>query len=633
MKKFNHILLAAICATSLAFVACEDEAEYTPAGAATATGVYFSTESPSTINLSKEATSFDVEVFRGDDSADAAVELIVNIDEENAAKLTIPTVANFAKGSKVTNVTIGYDPNTLDYEEWIDVQLVVKDEAARSPYAEYSYAFTAGIPAPYTKVVAENGDETATYREDLLTTFWGLENLVYELEIRENDITPGIYRLMNPYGEAYEYNVEGDYDDSRDYYLEIDATDPTAVVLNFSMLGCDWGYGEFGAWSLAGYYMTRQGATKEQVKEAGYTGTLVDGIITFPAKTLLFGMENYNNFGLYTSNPSGLFAIALPGYEITDYTADVKYLGKFTDTDDAVFAVGSVTLGEDVEAARVALVAGDDINAAAAGIIDGSIASTEISESSSDIRFAIEEAGTYSIVAVTYAEGEAKEIGSATFYYTTTASAWNKLGTGLYTDDILVSAFRDSAGNPLSPVTYEVEIEESSEQPGLYRLVYPYGPSHPYNEEGDWDASKTYYMEINASDPNMVYIEAQAQGVNWGYGELIAYSFAAYYMDSGYSLEDVYAAGYCGTLEDGIITFPVKSLLFYFGEDGPYYANSNGEFCVVLPDVYATLSTSSLKSTTVGNSAIDRKVRQLMPANLFNNKMIKHQNDSGLRWK
>lgn len=631
MKKFNHILLAAICATSLAFVACEDEAEYTPAGADTASGVYFSTESPSTINLSKEATSFDVEVFRGDDAADAAVELIVNISEENAGKLSIPTVANFAKGSKVANVTIGYDPTTLEYEDWIKVQLIVKDEAARSPYAEYSYAFSAGIPAPYTKVVAANGDETATYREDLVTTFFGVENLVYDLEIRENDITPGIYRLVNPYGEAYEYNAPGEWDDSRDYYIEIDATDPTAVVLNYTNLGCDWGYGEFVCWSLANYYMVRKGATKEDMKAEGLTGTLVDGIITFPAQSLLFGMSNYNNGALYTSNANGLFAIALPGYEITDYTVDVQYLGKFTDTADAVFAVGSVTLGEDVEAARVAMVAGDDINAAVAGIIDGSISSTEISESTADIRFALEEAGTYSIVAVTYAEGEAKELGYVTFDYTTTASAWNKLGTGLYTDDIMTTFYN------VENVTYEVEIEESSEQPGLYRIVYPYGPAYPYNAEGDYDASKKYYLEVNACDPGAVYLTQQLQGLDWGNGMLIASSLADMAMTGyGYTLEDCVANGFCGTLVDGVITFPAEMLgvgLTEYDNGDIYTANLNGAFCVVLPDAYATMSTTSFKATTVGNSAIDRTVRQIMPATLFNKKMIKRTNDTGLIWK
>lgn len=606
MKKLNYMFLALVSAASLAFTACEDKAEYTPAGAATASGVYFSTELPETVNLDKEATSFDVEIYRGDDSADQTVELDVIIDEENASKLNIPTVANFAKGSKVANITIGYDPTTLAYEDWIDVVLAVKDETLHSPYAEYSYAFSAGIPAPYTKVVAENGDETATYREDLLTTFFGVENLVYDLEIRENDITPGIYRLINPYGEAYEYNDPGDWDDSKDYYLEIDATDPDAVVLNMSMLGCDWGYGEFGAWSLAGYYMTRQGASKEDMKNAGYTGTLVDGIITFPSKALLFGMEDYNNFGLYQSNVNGLFAIALPGYELTDYSVDVTYKGRLTSPDEENhFAVASVAIGEDVESARVAMVKTDDVNAVISGILDGSLATTEVTQENQDedLQFLMDGDGTYVIAAITYAMNEAKEADYATFTYVSAAkSTWESLGTGLYTDDFMTTFYN------VSPQTYEVEIEGNTEYPGLYRLVNPYGEAYPYNEEGDWDASKKYYMEINACDPEGVYIDYQGMGIDWGQGELYVFSFAANYLAGGYSLEDIKAAGYCGTLVDGVITFATKTLLVAIPDYSSdlYYANTNGAFMVVLPEAYATMSTMDIMSRTANNATARR---------------------------
>lgn len=605
MKKFNYILLALVSATSLAFTACEDKAEYTPAGADTASGVYFSTEAPSTVNLDKGATSFDVEIYRGDDSADQSVELTVLVDDANAGKLTIPTVANFAKGSKVANITIGYDPTTLEYEDWIDVILVVKDESLRSIYAEYTYSFSAGIPAPYTKVVAANGDETATYREDLVTTFFGVENLVYDLELRENDITPGIYRLINPYGEAYEYNAPGEWDDSKDYYIEIDATDPDAVVLNQSWLGCDWGYGEFGTWSLAGYYMARQGATKEQMKEAGYTGTLVDGIITFPAKTLLFCMAGYNNAGLYTSNVNGLFAIALPGYELTDYSVDVTYMGRLTAPDEENhFAIADVNIGEDVETARVAMVKTDDVNAAIAAILEGTVETTEVTQENQDenLQFRLDGDGNYVIAAITYVGSDAKEAGYATFTYTSVAPSWESLGTGLYTDDFMTTIYN------VSPQTYEVEIEENTETPGLYRLVNPYGAAYPYNAEGDWDASKNYYMEINACDPAGVYIPYQGMGLNWGQGELFVYSFAANYLDNGYDFETVKGAGYCGTLVDGVITFATQHLLVAIPDysNSLYYANTNGAFQVVLPEAYATMSTMDIMSRTANNAVAHR---------------------------
>ncbi len=611
MKKFNYILLGLACATSVVFAACEDKAEYNPAGTATASGVYFSNELASTVNLSKDATTFDVEICRGDASEDAAVDLTVLIDDADAAKLTIPTVAYFAKGSTTANITIGYDPTTLEYEDWIKVVLSITDESLHSPYAEYSYSFSAGIPAPYTKVIAENGDSTATYREDLVTTFWSVDNLVYDLEIRENDITPGIYRLMNPYGEAYDYNDPGDWDTTKDAYIEIDARDPEAVVLNASYLGCDWGYGEWFVWSLASGYMTRYGYSLQEVKDMGYTGTLKDGIITFPAGKLLFGMENFQNFTLYASNSNGLFAIALPGYELTDYTVELTYKGRLTAPDEeSNFAVAGIVVGEDVESVRLAMAKTNDAEALIQAIKDGTVTTTDVNapdkeaedQTIDDVQLRLDDDGDYIIAAVTYAGGKARESAYVAFTYASGGkSAWKSLGVGLYRDDFITTYYAVDA------VAYEVEVQESNETPGLYRMINPYGEAYPYNEEGDWDASMNYNIEINACDPEGVYIPLQGTGCDWGkYGEYYVYSLAANYIDNNYTIEDAKEAGVAGTLENGIITFPTNALLTTATNlSSFYYANTNGAFALVLPDTYATMS-ADLTSTGVTSSTARR---------------------------
>ena len=133
----------------------------------------------------------------------------------------------------------------------------------------------------------------ATYREDCFTTFWNVDNLVYSLDLYECEQIPGWYHLMNPYGAAYGYNEDGDFDTSKDYYLDIHAEDPTAVYIGNSPTGCDWTYGEISIYSLAGMYIDSGEKTLEECKAAGLTGTLVDGVLTFPAKTLLIGMSEF----------------------------------------------------------------------------------------------------------------------------------------------------------------------------------------------------------------------------------------------------------------------------------------------------------------------------------------------------
>ena len=184
-------------------------------------------------------------------------------------------------------------------------------------------------------------------------------------------------------------------------------------------------------------------------------------------------------------------------------------------------------------------------------------------------------------------------------------SRWFSLGMAKYTDDFVASLF-----DGVEPVTYEVEIQENADKPGMYRLVNPYGAAYPYNEDGDWDTSKDYYLEINAQDPQGVYIETQELGFDWGYGMFLASSMASQYLVN-YDLETIKGAGYCGTLADGVITFPAKALLVTAAQiDGFYYANVNGAFKVELPS-----ASKSIKSAQIEKNMAITKDRGLITLN------------------
>ena len=188
--------------------------------------------------------------------------------------------------------------------------------------------------------------------------------------------------------------------------------------------------------------------------------------------------------------------------------------------------------------------------------------------------------------------------------FTTTKNpeVFKSLGMGLYTEDFLYGLF-----NGLENVTYEVEVEESVDNPGKYRLVNPDGAAYPFNAEGDYDASQNYYMVINAQDPEGVYIPLQGVGCDWGYGEWTVYSMAARYLDNGNPLEAIKGAGYCGTLKDGVITFPVKSLLITAEGLGGnlYYANTMGAFKVVLPGYADAIPEGGVQTASVNKSSVN----------------------------
>ncbi len=150
------------------------------------------------------------------------------------------------------------------------------------------------------------------YTEDMVTTFFSVNSVTYEVEAEQSTANPSMIRLVNPYGAAYTYNDSVDYDATTDHYMVFNCEDPDAVFMDgFHYSGMDWGYGEFIFGSIAYYYM-EQGHSFEDVKSAGYCGTLDENLcITFPAKTMIISMSDYNNGELYFSNTNGYFKIDL----------------------------------------------------------------------------------------------------------------------------------------------------------------------------------------------------------------------------------------------------------------------------------------------------------------------------------
>jgi len=160
---------------------------------------------------------------------------------------------------------------------------------------------------------------------------------------------------------------------------------------------------------------------------------------------------------------------------------------------------------------------------------------------------------------------------------------WTSLGTTQFTDVFLAPMF----GMPAP--SYEVEVTEREDMPGLYRVMNPYSNTvYPYAE--DDCAEDGMFLEINATDPEGVYITQQELGFDWGYGAMAIVSYGAYMMSRGNAFADLKGAGYLGTLKDGVITLPdftndngkKYSSLLYMGTTG--YLAGEG-FQLALPGV------------------------------------------------
>lgn len=139
----------------------------------------------------------------------------------------------------------------------------------------------------------------ATYTDDCIAPQFGLPVSSHPVEVLVNKGKPGIFRLVNPYGENSQLSKHAvSYADS---HIDIDATDPEGVwIEGWQSTGLDVGYGVMSITSMAWYQVNRAGATKAEAKDAGLCGVLTDGVITFPANGLI--VEIGGNAGYANTN-------------------------------------------------------------------------------------------------------------------------------------------------------------------------------------------------------------------------------------------------------------------------------------------------------------------------------------------
>lgn len=153
------------------------------------------------------------------------------------------------------------------------------------------------------------------------------------------------------------------------------------------------------------------------------------------------------------------------------------------------------------------------------------------------------------------------------------SSEWRSLGMAVYTD-----AYLTSIQEP-EPNTWEVEVQESTATPGLFKLVKPYAHIAPDGNCND--------LLINARNSDYVYVPTQDLGFDPGNGKgnLTIGSMGGYFIEMGASPGDVVASygDVFGTYDGHLISFPEGSL-FYQQGGGMTVCNMDGRFRVTMPE-------------------------------------------------
>ena len=558
--RLSYLALVGILAAALS--ACSSDFDYTGA-AVPANQVYFSNTEPSTIEIDKNAGSFNITLHRVDSVGSLTVPLTFTPGEGNI--YTVPASVTFADGKKTADIKVTFDPAAAKYGSYTGGTIAVSGADFDNTYGLSSYTFTAG--ATEWADFAEN-KSVGSYREDMIAQGFGIENVVYDVKIQKSIVNEGMYRMVNVYGKAYPYNEDGDYDTSKDYYWVINATDPDHVYFETYNSEMNWkDYGQFTFSSLVAYFMSK-GNTLEKIKQARpeLFGTLKNGIITMPAESMLFSMSKYNDGAWLTGNGNGMLAVALPGYTIADYSVEAAFKGRFTDASDNDFATFTLTLGSDVASVKCALAApGDDVDKVASGIADGSVKSVSAT-ASGDVELPFTDSGDYTLVVVAYnaddevvgtytVEQKLKSSKEAVEQFTDIASGTFTIGA----EDMSTLISKTAWGLLLKQtVTQEAVLSQSQSDPTHFKLT-------PFLSE-----DPKYALSFTVDANGTIVVDGVETGLSTDAGlpgMLMASDIVTYFGADTDNGKAIAANGGASTYDsaNNLYTFV---LLYYVGEGG-----------------------------------------------------------------
>lgn len=353
VKTLKHILWAFL-ATAV-FAGCSDDPTYTPGAGEDPDnyGVYFPDQtSPTEVERdpADEATvSFKVRRAKFLDAITVPVEITAS--EEGILDIEPIT---FGPGEEETEFTVSFAKAAEGTKYTCDIRIVdPKYISLYSPRAT-GLSFSV-IRAGWELVTSADGSKTkGKWRDDVLGNIYSMNSATFnpnpeiETEIYQRKDMPGYYR-MKVFGQELVYALAGtpvNYT-GRDLYTIIDARNPEKVFIPYQSTGLALSSSE-GELKIA----SDVSENFMMDESSGQYGTLKDGIITFPAQSVLVELEKEAG-SFFHANRNGLLRILLPGIVVPDYTAT---LAKKEPADGVVEV--AATLAADVRAMKFSVFEG-----------------------------------------------------------------------------------------------------------------------------------------------------------------------------------------------------------------------------------------------------------------------------------
>lgn len=462
MKLFKSSILA-VLALGAALTSCNETSDVTYVPGAQDPGAFFASNIETAIVVAEDATSAEIQINRTSDLITEA-----NISAVDDSKLfTIPGTVVFDEGKGVAPLTITFDPNKLELGKSYPVKLSIANAsnygqgvcefviirgaaAVTEKFGEGTGSYTFGnywkgtmTDVPVYKTYNPNNPD-----KDVVITFKNV--LPPTEEVPPTDITIHIADMTPDEDGNVNISVEPVYvledDEGKVYYTDaytwlVNAGRPDLAEQFKGLSTYNVNTGLFTIMSV--YYIPEKGATASYGQKYEYLQ--MDGF---------------------------------PNYEVS-----VTYSGFLSKPDGSYQALATVVSGEDVATVRAGLVFGNNVELLIKNLTgedDSKFVEFE-GGTEKEVRLSFEEAGTYTLGAVTFdAKGEAQMLDYTTFEvaFSNDNADWTSLGNTDFGDGWILSSYLKPEYTVLDAL-YPVEIQRNKKDANLYRLIEPWGSNSP----------------------------------------------------------------------------------------------------------------------------------------------------------
>lgn len=677
--KLKNIFSAILCgALLLGSAACTDEVEYNPASQVEGEGLYLSDTGEETIDIEENATSLTIPVYRTNAQGVYTAHLSSSIVDANGNAVTdiftVPSEATFQDGETVVNLTVGVDFSKVEALAEYTLNLKIIDDQL-TPYANAECNYIISY-APWTPWYYYSTTDPGFYQQNSLWSY-GYDcavlirySLIDKLTLQVGVPSPFMdldyifYFTLNLRPEN-QYNPDGLPDEDAGYLENLPADeiiDITKLKMTYlissnlvnstlqpSGMSSDIYFGDaYTALRQAWGYSEQEAYTfMDENHLSRSTFNPVAGRFTINVLPYL------QQVGLYIPAAVGVEYLQLPG-SFKSYDISLQYRGNFVNSGGTESAVIGVTRTTDVAAYSYRVI-DHEITAEEAATIAQEIMAdpeAELITETGDISLELPAEGRYAIVAVGYDSSSAAVCNTyLNFNYRSVQkeSEWEKYGTCEYTDGFLTTFFNDKiAGH-----TWEVEVERHKTNSGMYRIVNPYAVWYqnfvvPNQLQSAFSLSEEKgYIVIDATDPDGVYLPLSDMGLSVDAqmptgttpGEIAAYSLAADAMEgnNAITLDQCKLLGLCGTLVDGVVTFPAEKLIVMSLSTGDgWYANYDATFRLDMSFVDAQVPQAAAANRPVRLvGPLDKLMKSNTPScrvsrsNLYNSQIVSHEDVVG----